>query len=240
MLLSAVLLLALASTGGAGSAPDFTLKDVISGKEYTLSRLRGQVVMLNFFTFTCEPCKKEMPYLQQLDQEFKSRGFQMIGIGLASTPEQLRSLAQQLGVTRPRFHSLKDALSGRIIPSDSCAARWSCSISIISLPANPVRKRCLMTPISSSRSLLSRGFQMIGIGLALSTLGAIAFLPFLVAQQLGISYPILLGTDEVSQAYGQIDFVPTSFIIDRQGNIAQKIFMGRTKDEFTKLIKPLL
>ena len=152
MLLSAVLLLALASTGGAGSAPDFTLKDVISGKEYTLSRLRGQVVMLNFFTFTCEPCKKEMPYLQQLDQEFKSRGFQMIGIGLASTPEQLRSLAQQLGVT----------------------------------------------------------------------------------------YPILLGTDEVGQAYGQIDFVPTSFIIDRQGNIAQKIFMGRTKDEFTKLIKPLL
>ena len=152
MLMSAVLLLALASTGGAGSAPDFTLKDVISGKEYTLSRLRGQVVMLNFFTFTCEPCKKEMPYLRQIDQEFKSQGFQMIGIGLSSTPEQLRSLAQQLG----------------------------------------------------------------------------------------LDYPILLGTDEVSKAYGKVEFVPTSFIIDRQGNIAQKIFMGHTKDEFTKLIKPLL
>ena len=85
MLMSAVLLLALASTAGAGSAPDFTLKDVISGKEYTLSQLRGQVVMLNFFTFTCEPCKAEMPYLQQIDQEFKGQGFQMIGIGLAST-----------------------------------------------------------------------------------------------------------------------------------------------------------
>ncbi len=152
MLMSALLLLALAATAGAGSAPDFTLKDVSSGQAYTLSQLRGKVVMLNFFTFTCEPCKKEMPYLNQIDQEFRSQGFQMIGIGLASSAEQLRSLAQQLGVT----------------------------------------------------------------------------------------YPILLGTDEVSKAYGQIDFVPTSFIIDRQGNIAQKIFMGRTKDEFTKLIKPLL
>lgn len=152
MLMSAVILLALASTGAAGSAPDFTLKDVTSGRDYTLSGLRGKVVMLNFFTYTCEPCKAEMPYLQEIDQEFKGQGFQMIGIGLASTSEQLRSLAQQLGV----------------------------------------------------------------------------------------SYPILLGNDEVSKAYGQIDFVPTSFIIDRQGNMAQKIFMGRTKDEFIKLIKPLL
>ena len=51
MLLSAVLLLALASPGGAGSAPDFTLKDVLSGQAYTLSQLRGKVVMLNFFTY---------------------------------------------------------------------------------------------------------------------------------------------------------------------------------------------
>jgi peroxiredoxin len=152
IVMAALLLLTLASAGGAGSAPDFTLKDVTSGQEYTLSRLRGQVVMLNFFTFTCEPCKAEMPDLQQIDQEFKSQGFQMIGIGLASSREELRSLAQQLGVR----------------------------------------------------------------------------------------YPILLGNDEVSKAYGQIDFVPTSFLIDRQGNMVQKIFMGRTKDEFIKLIKPLL
>ena len=154
LVLMAVLFLVTAATSGwaADRAPDFTLKDVISGQAYTLSQLRGKVVMLNFFTFTCEPCKKEMPYLQQIGQEFKSRGFQMIGIGLASTPEQLRSLAQQLG----------------------------------------------------------------------------------------LDYPILVGTDEVSQAYGKIEFVPTSFIIDRQGNMAQKIFMDRTKEEFIKLIKPLL
>lgn len=152
LLIVAGLWLALATPSGAQSAPDFALKDVVRGQAFTLKQFRGQVVMLNFFTFTCEPCKKEMPYLQQIDQEFKGRGFQMIGIGLASTPEQLRSLAQQLG----------------------------------------------------------------------------------------LSYPILLGTDEVSKAYGKVEFVPTSFIIDRQGNIAQKIFMERTKDEIIRLIKPLL
>jgi peroxiredoxin len=37
-----------------------------------------------------------------------------------------------------------------------------------------------------------------------------------------------------------VEFVPTTFIIDRQGNIAQKIPEARSKADFIKLIKPLL
>ena len=152
LLLAAIPLLALASLGRAQSAPDFALQDVLQGRKYTLSQFRGKVVLLNFFTFECKPCRAEMPDLNQLDQEFKARGFQTIGIGLASDPAQLRSLTTQLG----------------------------------------------------------------------------------------LNYPVLAGTDQVSKAYGNIEFVPTTFIIDRQGNIAHKIFEARSKADFIKLIKPLL
>jgi thiol-disulfide isomerase/thioredoxin len=38
----------------------------------------------------------------------------------------------------------------------------------------------------------------------------------------GINYPIVLGNIEVSAAYGNIQAIPTSFIIDQEGNIINK------------------
>lgn len=148
----AVFILAAASPGWAQQAPDFSLKDVVRGQGYSLSQFKGKVVLLNFFTFLCGPCREEMPHLSQLDQELKSRGFQTLGIGLASTPEQLRSLTEKLG----------------------------------------------------------------------------------------LQYPVLAGTQQVSEEYGKVEFVPTTVIIDRQGNIAHKILGARSKEDFRKLIQSLL
>ena len=62
---------------------------------------------------------------------------------------------------------------------------------------------------------------------------------FLV-KQLGLEYPVLTGTDKVSEAYGSISVVPTTVIIDKQGNVAQRIEGTRKKEVFQKMIEPLL
>ena len=62
---------------------------------------------------------------------------------------------------------------------------------------------------------------------------------FLV-KQIGLDYPVLAGTDKVGKDYDNVELVPTTFIIDKQGNIAHKILGTRTKEDFIKLIKPLL
>ncbi|MCL4503915.1 MAG: TlpA family protein disulfide reductase [Deltaproteobacteria bacterium] len=152
LLMAILALFCLAVPAGAQSAPDFTLKDAVSGKNYSLKQFRGKVVVLNFYTYLCKPCKEEMPALNQLNQEFKGQGLQVIGIGLDSTAEQLRSLAQQLGT----------------------------------------------------------------------------------------SYPVLVGNYDIAKAYGNVEFVPTTFIIDRQGNIAKKVTEAQSKEGFIKLIKPFL
>ncbi len=82
-------------------APDFTLKDVLQGKDFSLSQYKGKVVMINFFTFFCAPCREEMPDLNAIYKENKDKGFQTLGIALSSDPTQIRFLVKQLGLDYP-------------------------------------------------------------------------------------------------------------------------------------------
>jgi thiol-disulfide isomerase/thioredoxin len=53
------------------------------------------------------------------------------------------------------------------------------------------------------------------------------------ASEMGVNYPVLLGTDKVSEAYGNVDLLPTSFYIDREGKIVGKGtgLLGRSEIE---------
>lgn len=58
---------------------DFTLTD-ISGKEWTLKKLHGKVVLVNFWAAWCPPCRKEMPDLETLYNHFEKQGFVVLAI----------------------------------------------------------------------------------------------------------------------------------------------------------------
>jgi peroxiredoxin len=58
---------------------DFTLAD-LRGKSWTLSELRGKVVVVNFWATWCPPCRKEMPDLEALYNRFKGEGFVVLAV----------------------------------------------------------------------------------------------------------------------------------------------------------------
>jgi cytochrome c biogenesis protein CcmG/thiol:disulfide interchange protein DsbE len=60
------------------AAPDFTVQD--SERSVTLSKLRGQVVVLNFWASYCPPCIEETPSLVRLQQQFKDKGVTVLGV----------------------------------------------------------------------------------------------------------------------------------------------------------------
>ena len=81
-----------------------------------------------------------------------------------------------------------------------------------------------------------KDFTVIGVSVDrtnTSTLGQFA-------ANYGINYPVLLDDGHVSKAYGPIHSIPVTFIINREGNIVEKIMGSRNKQQFEKLIKPLL
>src|ERR1700734_3245688 len=62
------------------AAPDFTVRD--SDRTVTLSQLKGQVVVLNFWATWCPPCIEEMPSLVQMQQRMKQKGVTVLAVSV--------------------------------------------------------------------------------------------------------------------------------------------------------------
>lgn len=62
-----------------GQTVDLALKD-LSGVEQSLQSLKGRIVVLNFWATYCIPCRKEMPDLAAVQNEFAALGVQVIGV----------------------------------------------------------------------------------------------------------------------------------------------------------------
>jgi peroxiredoxin len=58
-------------------APDFTLTN-LKNKKVNLRDYRGKIVLLNFMDTGCHWCRKEMPHLQKLYDQFKNRDFVIV------------------------------------------------------------------------------------------------------------------------------------------------------------------
>lgn len=66
-----------------GKEIELSLKDPF-GTEQRLSALKGRIVVLNFWATYCIPCRKEMPDLAAIQNEYAALGVQVVG---ASTDE---------------------------------------------------------------------------------------------------------------------------------------------------------
>jgi cytochrome c biogenesis protein CcmG/thiol:disulfide interchange protein DsbE len=62
------------------AAPDFTVQD--SDHAVTLSQLKGQIVVLNFWATWCPPCIEEMPSLVQMQQRMKAKGIIVLAVSV--------------------------------------------------------------------------------------------------------------------------------------------------------------
>ena len=98
-----VLLLAGCTTGSTSSgteearagqsAPDFQLKD-LDGQDISLSSLRGKPVLLNFWATWCPPCRAEMPYLQQIYEEWSDKGLVLLAIDIGESSARVKEFLE--------------------------------------------------------------------------------------------------------------------------------------------------
>ncbi len=82
-------------------APDFSLAS-LDGKTLKLSDYRGKAVLLNFWATWCEPCKIEMPWFVQLQQQYGPQGLQVLGVAMDDTdPKEITAFTHKMGVNYP-------------------------------------------------------------------------------------------------------------------------------------------
>ena len=90
--------------------------------------------------------------------------------------------------------------------------------------------------VSLQQQYSPRGLVVVGI--AMDGKGAAIVQPF--AKKMEINYPLVIGDQKTAEAYGGIKALPTTFIIDRKGNVVAQQKGAVDRGSFEASIKPLL
>ena len=72
-------------------APDFTIQ-LMDEQELTLSDLHGDVILIDFWSSWCAPCRKEAANLNLLYSEYQSKGVQFIGISIWDRADDVENI----------------------------------------------------------------------------------------------------------------------------------------------------
>jgi cytochrome c biogenesis protein CcdA/thiol-disulfide isomerase/thioredoxin len=90
-----------------GQAPDFAgITDWLNSAPLTLADLRGKVVLLDFWTYSCVNCLRTLPFLKSWYATYRDQGFVVVGV---HTPEfaferdvgNVRNAVDDLGIDYP-------------------------------------------------------------------------------------------------------------------------------------------
>jgi len=75
----------------------------LDGREVDLAKLKGKVVLVDFWATDCGPCVAEMPELKAVYEKFHAKGFEIVGISLDDKESALRRFIRDKGLPWPQY-----------------------------------------------------------------------------------------------------------------------------------------
>ncbi|HHB79775.1 MAG TPA: TlpA family protein disulfide reductase [Saprospiraceae bacterium] len=87
-------------------APDFTLEDT-NGQPFSMSSLRGKVLLIDFWASWCGPCRRENPNVKRLYAKYHSKGFDVLGVSLDRKKASWLAAIQKDGLPWHHISDLK-------------------------------------------------------------------------------------------------------------------------------------
>ena len=103
LILTTVLLVAGCSAQGSQVgelAPDFQLSN-LEGQSISLSDFRGKPVLINFWASWCGPCRYEMPFIQEVYEEWSASGLVVLAINKGESLSTAKDFMQSYNLSFP-------------------------------------------------------------------------------------------------------------------------------------------
>ncbi len=75
--------------------------NTLDGKLQWLTDFKGKVVLLNFWSTTCPPCRVETPWFVEFQKRWEKDGFTVVGVSMDDTADAIRKFNAQFGVNYP-------------------------------------------------------------------------------------------------------------------------------------------
>ena len=96
----------------ATAAPEFSLEDM-DGNRFTLSDLRGEVVIVNFWATWCPPCREEMPSMQRAWEQLQAEGVMMLAVNVGESADTVFQFTANYPVDFPLLLDLDSSVLGQ-------------------------------------------------------------------------------------------------------------------------------
>ena len=93
-----------------GPAPDFSLTS-FDGETLTLSKLRGRVVVINFWASWCPPCREEALYLEETWRKYRDNGVVFIGVDYVDVEPEALAYIEEFDITYFNGPDLRTTIS---------------------------------------------------------------------------------------------------------------------------------
>lgn len=75
----------------------------IDGRQVDVQKLRGKVVLVDFWATWCGPCLADMPELKKLHQEYHGKGLEVVGISFDESKSKLESYVKKEKIPWPQY-----------------------------------------------------------------------------------------------------------------------------------------
>ena len=115
MIATALLSLAFACNSASaapeiGNAAPTLVLTLLDGSTFDLAKLRGKVVLVNYWATWCAPCRKEIPKLDAFYRRYHDRGLEIIAISIdfPRDAEKARKMARTFAYPAALLQAISD------------------------------------------------------------------------------------------------------------------------------------